>query len=103
VNQVDLDVGKISGNEFKKVTTVLKANTNISRFTIKGTKLNRALKDELKNEIDKNKSIYNVIHPNICENKVSLNLKDKGLKDIGFVSKYISENSNIQRLILSHN
>jgi len=103
VNAVNLDVGKVSSKEFKKVADVLKTKTNVSRFTINNSKLNRALQDELKKEIAKNKSVYQMVHPNLCDEKVSLNLKNQSLSNIAFVTKYVNEHQKILRLNLSHN
>ena len=74
VEQVDLDAPKAGQEEFRKVKEVIEASTNVSKFTIRGDKMGKAMMKELRKEIDKNKSVANMIRPNVCADKLSLNL-----------------------------
>ena len=53
-----MDAGKLSGQEIKKVTDVMKTNTAVNKFTMRGKNLGKEVKEELRKEILKNQSIF---------------------------------------------
>ena len=64
-------------------------NTHVSRFTIKGDKLCKALNEALKKEVLKNIEISTFIKPNLGVGDKSLNLEMQKLSQVAFVSKYL--------------
>jgi len=109
ITDLDLQVRNLSDKEMQKFAEEMKANTSVKTMNIQGVNMNAATRSMMRKEMEKNKYISSFINQQMPRRadgtaaQTLLDLKSKKVKSVGFLSKYLQSNSELQVLDLSDN
>ena len=76
----------------EKFMSTLERNEHIEKIDVGGNKIGGNLKKKMQRELEKNKQINGLIKSNLIDEtpmrgKHTINAKNRGIKDIGFIQK----------------